>query len=279
MSGAWTTSTGHAVSGAPWLDLHFQSSRAEYEEALRFVGIEAGWTVLDAGCGSGGYVPLICEQVGSTGRVVALDLAPENVAQVERLVRDEPCAAPVDLRVGSLLELPFDQATFDCVWCANVAQYLTEAEFARVMGEFRRVTKPGGIVAVKDSDGTILQVLPLDPAIMARLVAARRAKAAETGVLGSWCGSLLTPFFRRAGLTDLVRKGWLVERWAPLSPATRQFAAMGLRYSAGLAEQHDIPAEDREALRAAAADPEGLLDHPDFCLRELFVVTLGRVPA
>ena len=103
MSGAWSTSTGHMASDAPWLDAHFEAARAEYEEALRFVGIKPGWMVLDAGCGSGGYVPLICELVGSTGRVTALDLAPENVAQVEQLVRESHCAAPVDPQVGSVL--------------------------------------------------------------------------------------------------------------------------------------------------------------------------------
>jgi hypothetical protein len=123
------------------------------------------------------------------------------------------------------------------VWCANVAQYLT----TRLIGEFRRVTKPGDLVAVKDSDGTLLQVLPLAPAIVARQVAARHVKAAETRILGAWCGSSLAPFFRWAGLTDIVRKGWLVERWAPPTPATRQFIAMGLRYHAGLAAEHDLP--------------------------------------
>jgi hypothetical protein len=39
MSDARMTSTGHAGSAAPWLDAHFESARAEYEEALRFVGI------------------------------------------------------------------------------------------------------------------------------------------------------------------------------------------------------------------------------------------------
>src|SRR5829696_4201531 len=115
MSGAWMTSTGHAVSDAPWLDMHFESARAEYEEALRFVGIAPGWTVLDAGCGSGGYIPLIGELAGATGRVAALDLAPENIAHVECLIQEGRCAAPVDLRVGSLLDLPFADATFDCV--------------------------------------------------------------------------------------------------------------------------------------------------------------------
>jgi arsenite methyltransferase len=279
MSDARITSTGHAVSDAPWLDLHFQVARDEYEEALRFIGIESGWTVLDAGCGSGGYVPLLCELVGSAGQVAALDLAPENVTQVERLVQDGHCAAPVDIRVGSVLDLPFANATFDCVWCANVAQYLTEAEFIRVMGEFRRVTKPGGLVAVKDSDGTLLQLLPLDPAIWARHVALRRAKAAETGVLGAWCGSSLARFFRQSGLPDIVRKGWLVERWAPVPAYARQFHTMGLRYHAKLAAENGLSPSDCEALAAAAADPDCLFDDPDFCFREYFVVTRARVPA
>jgi arsenite methyltransferase len=283
MSGMGMTSTGHELSDAPWLDLHFESARAEYEEALRFVGMKPGWTVLDAGCGSGGYVPLICEHVGSSGRVAALDLAPENVAQVERLVRGGRCAAPVDLRVGSVLDLPFADATFDCVWCANLAQFFTKTEFARVMGEFRRVAKPGGLVAVKDFDATLFQFLPLDPAIQARLIAARRAKMADTELLGIWCGPLLGPFFRQAGLTDLVRRSWLVERWAPLQSPTRQFVTMLIRRQAGLVSEFnvpsaDIPSVDQEALRAAAADPDRLLGDPDFCFREAFVVTLGRVP-
>jgi arsenite methyltransferase len=165
------------------------------------------------------------------------------------------------------------------VWCANVAQYLTEAEFTRVMAEFHRVTKPDGLVAVKDSDGTLLQLLPLDPAIWARHVAVRRAKAAETGVLGSWCGSSLARFFRHAGLRGIVRKGWLVERWAPVPAYARQFHAMGLRYHAKLAAENGLSPSDCEALAAAAADPDRLFDDPDFCFREYSVVTLGRVPA
>jgi arsenite methyltransferase len=165
------------------------------------------------------------------------------------------------------------------VWSANVAQYLTEAEFTRVMEEFRRVTKPGGLVAVKDSDGTLLQLLPLDSAIWSRHVALRRAKAAETGVLGAWCGSSLARFFRQAGLADIMRKGWLVERWAPVPAYARQFHAMGLRYHAKLAAENGLSPSDCDASAAATADPDRLFDDPDFCFREYFVVTLGHVPA
>ena len=53
---------------------------------------------------------------------------------------------------------------------------------------------------------------------------------------------------------------------------------MGLRYHAGVAAEHDLPPSEQEAWRAVGADPERLLDDPDFCMREYFVVTLGRVP-
>ena len=98
-------------------------------------------------------------------------------------------------------------------------------------------------------------------------------------MLGACADRLLGPFFRQAGLTDIVRKSWLVERWAPPPPPTRQFVTMFLRLLAGLAAEHDVPPADREALNAAAADPDRLLDDPDFCFREAFVVTLGRIPA
>jgi hypothetical protein len=51
--------------------------------------------------------------------------------------------------------------------------------------------------------------------------------------------------------------------------STRQFVPMLLRFMAWLAAEHDVPLADREALHGAAADPDSLLDHPGFCLREL----------
>ena len=81
----------------------------------------------------GGFLPLMCQLVGSQGAVVALDLAPENVAHVEALVRGGSLPTNVAARVGSLLSLPFQEATFDCVWSANVMQYLSYAEFGHLV--------------------------------------------------------------------------------------------------------------------------------------------------
>src|SRR5215471_12088169 len=98
---AHEASTGLPATAVGWLDLHFEACRPEYEAMLRSVGIHPGWRVLDAGCGGGSYLPLIAEHVGSTGSIVAFDLAPENVTTVAERVAawDLPC--PVETQVGT----------------------------------------------------------------------------------------------------------------------------------------------------------------------------------
>jgi arsenite methyltransferase len=80
------SSQGHALAGGDWLDVHFEAERPEYEAILRSVGLRHGWHVLDAGCGAGGFLPLIAAEVGPNGRITALDLAPENIATVAHRV-------------------------------------------------------------------------------------------------------------------------------------------------------------------------------------------------
>lgn len=279
MAGIKSTSTGHTLCDAAWLDVHFQSARAEYEDSLRHVGVQPGWTVLDAGCGGGSFVPLIGELIGPNGTVVALDPAPANVARIEALASDGSCPANLRPQVGSVLSLPFDDATFDCVWSPNVMQYLTEAEFDRTVAESKRVLKPGAVPAIKDFDATILRFVPMEPGVCSRLNVARHAKSAEIGILGGTCGTSIPSRFRRAGLTDIRREGWLVEGWAPVAPSTLRLVEDALRYFAGLAPQYDVPVADLQVWREAAANPASLIDDPDFCFREFFVLRMGRVAA
>ena len=58
-----------------YLDAHFEACRPAYEAMLRSVGLEPGWRVLDAACGSGGFLPLIAEQIGPNGSIAAFDIA------------------------------------------------------------------------------------------------------------------------------------------------------------------------------------------------------------
>jgi arsenite methyltransferase len=276
MASRYQTSTGHALSDATWLDAHYQSSQLEYEEALKYVGIERGWNVLDAGCGGGGFLPVMADLVGANGSVVAMDLAPENVAHVATLVSEGKLPGVVRAEVGSLTSLPCETATFDGVWTANVFQYLTEVEAKTAIEEMTRVLKPNGLLAIKEFDNSTFDFLPMSIDASSRLMIERRVKAAASGRLSAGSGPSLPARLRSAGLSDIRRKSWLVERWAPLGQATRTHVTNVLRYFAGIVDQYDIPEADRNTWREAAANSEGLMNEPDFCYREGFVVAVGR---
>ncbi len=79
--------------------------------------------MLDAACGAGSFLLWIAELVGSVGHISTIDLAPENVEIVkQRLDREWNLQPPVEVRQGSVTELPFDDNTFDAVWFANTSQ-------------------------------------------------------------------------------------------------------------------------------------------------------------
>src|SRR5262245_17536139 len=145
------------------------------------------------------------------------------------------------------------------------------------IAEFKRVLKPGGTLAIKDLDDTLTQFFPMDPGLMARFGLARRAESARAGALGLSCGPTLPSRLRRNGLTDIRRKSWLVERWAPVGPAARTFVEAVFPHWVTLAAQFDMSHEDLQGLQEAASNPSILLDDLDFCYREGFVVAVGRV--
>ena len=277
MTGANVTSTGHDLSAGQWLDTHFESARPEYEAALRQVGIRAGDTVLDAGCGNGGFLSMLCELVGPEGSITALDLAPENVASVEAAIRAGVLPSTVLPRVGNVLALPFPDSVFDQIWCANVAQYLTVAEFGRMASEFRRVAKPGASIAIKEFDSTIMQLHPLANDRLARLWEERRKRAARD-LIGPWGGTSIPTLLREAGLEQVSAKGWLVERWAPAPHATRSLIESFFPHWARHAAQFDALAADVGFWNDLAAKPSQILDAADFCFREFFVVATGHAP-
>lgn len=152
------SSTGQAMASADWIDGHYAVCRSEYEVMLRSVGLQPGWCVLDAGSGSGSFLPLLAELVGAGGDVAALDLAPENVAAIAARVAAQPLACNVQARVGELSALPYADDSFDALWCANTLQYFTDDQLPGVLAEFRRVLRPGGLVAIKDVDATVMRM-------------------------------------------------------------------------------------------------------------------------
>lgn len=245
---------------------------------VRWVGFQPGWHVLDAGCGGGSFVPLLAELLGATGKISTLDLAPESIAALETRLRSQPLACAVETRVGSALSLPYPDQTFDAVWNANVQQYLTDDELRQMLAEFRRVTKPGGLVAVKD------YVQETWHETFANLAMRRWVDAMCRGGSVEWIGVAraveLSRHIRLAGLQAVRQKYFGVEKDGPLNASDHAWRAAALAYYAECAKHLDLSGDDM-AMWRRLADPQyasARLSNPDFHIRIDYIQVVGRVP-
>lgn len=279
-SATHASSTGQGFTEGAWLDVHFEAARPEYEAQLRAVGIQPGWRVLDAACGSGAFLPWLAELVGPGGGLAALDLAPDNAALVERRAAEWALPCPVEARVGTVLSLPYPDASFDAVWFANTTQYLSDEELATALAELRQVVRPGGLVEVKEADTGFQRVAPAPSGLAARWfeAGARADRVQSAGVVRAVA---LPGWLRRAGLGRVWRRATLIERTAPLDPPARQYWRDLLTAMVARAPTLDLPAAD-QAFWAGLRDPAALdayLDDPGFYGCEGNILAVGTVSA
>lgn len=53
------------------------------DKLIQRSGIESGMTVMDLGCGSGAFTPIVARAVGNQGKIYAVDIQPEMLRQLE----------------------------------------------------------------------------------------------------------------------------------------------------------------------------------------------------
>jgi SAM-dependent methyltransferase len=113
-------------------------------------------------------------------------------------------------------ELPWETGRFDVVHAHQVLQHLTGPVAA--LGEMARVTRPGGIVAVRDADYGSMVWHP-EPAGMRRWMEVYRAAAQANGAQPD-AGRRLTGWAHAAGLTDVTATASV---WCYTSPEQCQW--------------------------------------------------------
>jgi 2-polyprenyl-6-hydroxyphenyl methylase/3-demethylubiquinone-9 3-methyltransferase len=93
--------------------------------------------VLDLGC-AGGFMAEAIARRGA--RVTGIDPAAEAIAAARAHAEAEGLSISYD--VGGGEALPYDDARFDAVVCVDVLEHVSDLD--AVLGEVRRVLKPGG---------------------------------------------------------------------------------------------------------------------------------------
>jgi SAM-dependent methyltransferase len=115
--------------------------RTSTESLLARAGITEASRVLDVGCGVATTAIEIAGRHGA--RVTAVDVSPLMLERAEANVRAAGVAGRVTVAHGDILDLTFDEATFNVVIAEAVTMFVDRR---RAAAELVRVTKPGGRV-------------------------------------------------------------------------------------------------------------------------------------
>jgi ubiquinone/menaquinone biosynthesis C-methylase UbiE len=170
---------------------------AENSAAYLLPFLEAGQTLLDAGCGPGTLTCDLADRV-APGEVVGFDLADDVVAAAaEEAARRG--TTNVTFRTDDVYALDAPDGSFDVVHAHQVLQHLTDPVAA--LREMRRVLAPDGVVAVRDSDYATFTWAPAD-ARLDRWLALYHQVAASNGAEAD-AGRHLKRWAREAGFTSI----------------------------------------------------------------------------
>lgn len=126
---------------------HNPVMQAEQNAMLALMPAElAGFSVFDAGCGSGRYMRHALQR-GAT-RVTGVDPSAAMLDRARDELADLRDHALIELVQGSLDALPMPSAWADLTVCGLVVGHLEHLEPA--LAELRRVTRPGGMLLCSD---------------------------------------------------------------------------------------------------------------------------------
>jgi SAM-dependent methyltransferase len=169
--------------------------------------LRPGQRLLDVGSGPG---TITADLMSIVGDVVALEISDEAAAATRQ-------GAPgVDVRVGDVHALPFAEAGFDVVHAHQVLQHVADPVLA--LREMARVTRPGGVVAARDSDYASFAWWPLLPELDRWLELYDEAARANGGEPDA--GRRLLSWAHAAGLTDVAATS---STWCYATPETRDW--------------------------------------------------------
>jgi ubiquinone/menaquinone biosynthesis C-methylase UbiE len=199
-------------------------------------GLQSGWHSLEVGPGAGSIMNWMGEVVGSTGRVVAVDLDPKFLREVDR---PNVSIVRADIRTAQL-----SQQSFDVVHARYVLIHLADYEVA--LTTMLDCLKPGGWLVLEEPDFSASRGIVGDEEDLASVHKVNQAiaKMYATLMMDYALGLKLPALLQRRGLQDLV-----VENDAPLC-AGRSGMARVMKMSAeqlrekylatGVVEQSDL---------------------------------------
>jgi CAAX protease family protein len=111
------------------------------------IGIRPGERVLELGPGPGAFTVGAAQRAGPDGRLIAVDIQPQMIAQAEQRVR-EAGLTNVETHVASAHHLPLDDGSVDRAFLITVLPEIPDP--ARALAELHRVLRPDGLLSITE---------------------------------------------------------------------------------------------------------------------------------
>jgi SAM-dependent methyltransferase len=233
---------------------------AENSAAYLLPLLESGMNLLDVGCGPGTLTIDLAERV-SPGVVVGLDIAAAVLDEARRRASERGLANVMFVE-GDVRTVALEQAPFDVVHAHQVLHYLDDPVTA--LGSMAKMTRSGGVVAVREGDYASMVWSPDDPRLD-RWLSIYRFVLARNG--GNPDGGRLLPRWARAAGLRVLRyttstwtfatsddRAWWGGRWAE-RVIRSSFADQAIGY--GVSDHAEL-VEIADAWRSWAASPDAV---------------------
>ena len=108
-------------------------------------------SVLDAGCGTGGWLIEVARTYPTISRLVGIDVNGKMLEIARTQAAPQQESSRVEFRQMDVLgKLDFPDASFDLVNQRFAMTYLRTWDWVHVLGEHQRVARPGGIIRVSE---------------------------------------------------------------------------------------------------------------------------------
>ena len=177
-------------------------------ELLRTADLRPGERVLDVACGTGVITRAAAEQVGQTGTVTAVDLAPDMLD----VAKATPAGgAPIEWHRADAASLPLPDESYDVALCQMGLMFLEDRSSATA--ELHRVLTPGGRVVVNTPGRIQPPFEAMEQAIVEHI--APDLGAFVGAVFSMHDPSTLAGLLRSAGFTDVSSKEYITQLALP----------------------------------------------------------------
>jgi ubiquinone/menaquinone biosynthesis C-methylase UbiE len=187
---------------------------AENSAAYLLPQLSPGLDLLDVGCGPGTITADLAALV-APGRVVGLDREETPLTQARASAAERGLSNTAYV-VGDVYALDFPDRSFDVVHAHQVLQHLVDPVAA--LREMARVTRPGGLLAVRDADFTSMTWYPANDGLTRWLDLYRAV--ARTNDAEPDAGRELLAWAHAAGFADVTPSAGV---WCYATPTDRDW--------------------------------------------------------